>query len=234
MADSDDEPIALSAHTLAALAEFNAEKDAHADKFAKLRAAAEADAPLSMEAFAEDWNASQFWYSEETAGLYARQLLEGATPDTTIGVLSAPSAFIALKNALRTKDKAERPKLVLFEYDDRFSVFPEFVFYDFQQPFKLPAQLKGSLDCIISDPPFLSEDCQTKTAMTARWLLKPKTATAMPRVIVSTGERMETLVCRLFQSLDVRTTSFQPSHPTGLSNEFHCYANFECEEWKWK
>lgn len=62
-------PSVLSSHALAALAEFNAEKDAHQEKFAKLQAQAEANAtsgggggaPLSMEAFTEDWNESQFW-----------------------------------------------------------------------------------------------------------------------------------------------------------------------------
>jgi hypothetical protein len=43
------------------LADFNAEKDEHAKKFEKLKEAAEADGPLSMDAFKEDWNASQFW-----------------------------------------------------------------------------------------------------------------------------------------------------------------------------
>lgn len=30
------------------------------------------------------------------------------------------------------------PKLYLLEYDSRFSVFPEFVFYDFRKPLILP------------------------------------------------------------------------------------------------
>ncbi len=55
---------------------------------------------LSMEAFTEDWNVSQFWYSDETATVLARQLLDGATDDTRIAVVSAPSAFIQLKNLL--------------------------------------------------------------------------------------------------------------------------------------
>lgn len=39
-------------------------------------------------------------YSDETAGLLARQLLDGATSETSIAVVSAPSVFVALKNIL--------------------------------------------------------------------------------------------------------------------------------------
>jgi hypothetical protein len=44
--------------------DFNAEKDEHAKKFERLQGAAEEGGPLSMEAFAEDWNESQFWVRE--------------------------------------------------------------------------------------------------------------------------------------------------------------------------
>ncbi|POR33950.1 Protein-lysine N-methyltransferase EFM5 [Tolypocladium paradoxum] len=152
MADSCDEPIALSAHALAALAEFKAEKDVHQAKFAELQAEAEANAPLSMEAFTEDWNESQFWYSDETAGILANQLLDGSASSTAIGVVSTPSVFVALRNILslrsltlqRTRQQSERPHLVLLEHDERFAVFPEFVHYDFQQPLKLPAWIESS------------------------------------------------------------------------------------------
>lgn len=33
------------------------------------------------------------------------------------------------------------PKIYLLEFDERFGVFPEFVFYDFKNPFKLPGKL---------------------------------------------------------------------------------------------
>jgi NADH dehydrogenase (ubiquinone) 1 alpha subcomplex subunit 9 len=72
-----------------------------------------------MSLFTEDWNESQFWvrllfplshlyislsadtynqYSDETASHLAKQLLDGATPDMTIVVVSAPSVFVQLKN----------------------------------------------------------------------------------------------------------------------------------------
>ncbi|EXV06205.1 N6-adenine methyltransferase [Metarhizium robertsii] len=233
--EDNDEPITLSAHALAALAEFNAERDAHQSKFEELKAQAEDDAQLSMTAFTEDWNESQFWYSEETAEVLANELLEASNPKTRIGVVSAPSVFVALRNILRKLPASDRPKIVLLEHDPRFGVFSEFVYYDFQQPLKLPNELKGSLDCIICDPPFLSEDCQTKAALTTRWLLKAsESSSPKPRVIVCTGERMKDLVTRVYRPLGVLATTYEPRHARGLSNEFYCYANFECSSWVWK
>ncbi|KAI5460255.1 putative N6-adenine methyltransferase-domain-containing protein [Mariannaea sp. PMI_226] len=243
MSDSDDEPITLSSHALAALAEFQSEKDDHLKKFERLKAApvdgptlkqSDGDELLSMAAFAEDWNESQFWYSDESATVLAEQLLHGASSSTTIGVLSTPSAFIALRNLLRSRPVQGRPKLILFEHDGRFDVFSEFVYYDYQQPLKLPAELKGSLDCVILDPPFFNSDCQTKFAITARWLLKPAPAAAsQPRVIICTGERMAPIVDKLYRSLHVRPTTFEPVHKE-LSNHYYCYANFECPSWTWR
>ncbi|KPM38548.1 NADH-ubiquinone oxidoreductase subunit, mitochondrial [Neonectria ditissima] len=240
-------------HALAALAEFHAEKDAHQQTFEKLRtgivaedgpgpgdeaggptAAVNGDEPLSMAAFVEDWNESQFWYLDDSAAILAEQLLHGASSATTIGVLSTPSVFVALKNIVRKQSAQDRPKLVLFEHDDRFNVFPEFVFYDYQQPFKLPGELKGTLDCIIIDPPFFNNDCQTKFALTAKWLLKPTLKPGpAPRVVVCTGERMASIVLKLYRSLEVNTTTFEPAH-AGLSNHYYCYANFESPRWTWR
>ncbi|KAK1251372.1 hypothetical protein MKX07_006851 [Trichoderma sp. CBMAI-0711] len=235
MSDSDDEPITLSSHALEALRAFEAEREEHQAKFQKLQAEAESNnSLLSIDTFAEDWNESQFWYSDETANILATELLRDATSDMTIGVVSAPSVFVALKNILRSKSDDEKPKLVLLEHDNRFGVFPEFSFYDFQQPVKLPGHLKGSIDRIICDPPFLSEDCQTKAALTVRWLLKPTGTGPPPRLIVCTGERMESLILKLYKALGVQTTAFEPKHTRGLSNEFYCYANFECPSWKWR
>lgn len=45
---------------------------------------------------------------------------------------------------------------------------------------------------------------------------------------------MEPLITgRLYNAFGVRTTDFEPVHP-GLKNEFNCYANFVCADWKWK
>lgn len=36
---------------------------------------------------------------------------------------------------------------------------------------------------------------------------------------------------KLFSPFGVKTTSFEPRHARGLSNEFYCYANFSGEDW---
>ena len=44
---------------------------------------------------------------------------------------------------------------------------------------------------------------------------------------------MQALVVKLY--VGTQTTTFEPQHAKGrLSNEFRCYANFECKSWKWK
>ena len=55
-----------------------------------------------------------------------------------------------------------------------------------------------------------------------------------PKLIVCTGERMESLVNKLYRSFGLATTDFEPTHARGLSNEFYCYANFECNSWRWR
>jgi hypothetical protein len=127
---------------LAALHEFYVERDEKEKRFENLRARVEAStshAPLSMELFAEDWNASQFWYSDETATLLAKELLKDATTETRIAVVSAPSVFIQLKNLLAS-GASEVPQIYLLEFDTRFSMFKEFVQYDFRSPLSLPGE----------------------------------------------------------------------------------------------
>ncbi|TAQ84592.1 hypothetical protein B7494_g7069 [Chlorociboria aeruginascens] len=239
--EEDDETPTLSSAALDALKEFYLDRDTRQKQFEDLKANAEneaADRPLSMDAFTEDWNSSQFWYSKETALLLANELLRGADESTTIAVVSAPSVFVQLKNILAASE-SQKPKIYLLEFDSRFNIFSEFVFYDFKTPLKLPLNMKNSADRIICDPPFLSEDCQTKAAMTVRWLSKqwgvaPQEPGTGSKLIVCTGERMENLVSQLYRPQGIKTTTFLPVHAKGLSNEFRCYSNFECEQWGWQ
>lgn len=242
--EGDDDAPQLPADTLALLQDFNAERHARTQKFQDLKQQAEdafqsGNGKLSMDMFGEDWNASQFWYTDETARTLAQQLLDGAGGSSAIAVVSAPSVYVQLRNLVSERLSSAKPTICLLEYDKRFEVFgSDFVPYDFQHPLRLPTELKGKFDCIICDPPFLSDDCQSKTALTVRCLARewaPPAATGTGlRFVSCTGERMEAMILKLYGKVGVQTTTFEPEHSKGLSNEFRCYANFECEEWRWQ
>ncbi|MCJ1432622.1 Muc22p [Xylographa pallens] len=121
----------LSGNTLAALQDFYNDRDAQQKRFQELKLATESNSQqkLSMDMFTEDWNASQFWYNDETALILAKEILDDATANTCIAVVSAPSAFIQIKNLLASAagtDKAHCPELCLLEFDDRFALLKEF------------------------------------------------------------------------------------------------------------
>jgi EEF1A lysine methyltransferase 1 len=243
MDDADDD-LRLPADTLQLLKDFQQEKEDRVKQFENLKSQAEEQfqgdhGKLSMDIFGEDWNASQFWYTNETASTLARQLLVNADHHSAIAVVSAPSVYVQLRNMLAEKDAAARPRLCLLEFDTRFEVVgPDFVHYDYQHPLRLPAELKGQFDRIICDPPFLSEDCQTKTALTVRYLSRNWSSDSgdghQIRMLSCTGERMESIIVKLYAPVGLRTTTFEPEHSKGLSNEFRCYANFECDAWRWR
>ncbi|KAF2864248.1 hypothetical protein K470DRAFT_209152 [Piedraia hortae CBS 480.64] len=228
----DEEKIELPADTLALLQGFLCEKEAQDQRFQEMQLAAEKNfdvqsGKLTMSIFGEDWNISQFWYSEQTSDVLAQALVEGLHPNAKIAVISAPSAYVALKNTIQSTSI----EVKLLEYDPRFAVFgKEFVQYDYNHPLRLPAELKRAFDCVIIDPPFLSDDCQTKMALTVRFLVKQWSKDT--KLVACTGERMSALVQRLYSAVGIKVTSFEPEHGRGLSNEFRCYANFECKGWR--
>lgn len=197
---------------------------------------------ITIDDFKEDWQLSQFWYSDKTASILADELLDGADEDTTICIVSAPSVFAAIRsrplNSLPTK------KIYLFEFDKRFSVLSgknNFGFYDYNKPLEFRDDLKGKIDRLLIDPPFLEPECQTKSSISAKALLressencklKTKSGSLKHRLISCTGERMAELMLKTYPNFHI--TTFYPEHKNGLSNEFRCYADFEGKNWKFE
>lgn len=113
-----------------------------------------------------------------------------------------------------------------------------FGFYDYNDPLNFLPQLKNKVNRLLIDPPFLQDDCQTKSAQTAHALLSPdktsktKNGELKYRLISCTGERMKDIIRKNYP--DARPTTFLPEHANGLSNEFSCYASYEGKNWKWQ
>lgn len=63
-----------------------------------------------------------------------------------------------------------------------------------------------------------------------------KTPVEKTKLIVCTGERMESLVAKVYKAFGLKTTSYDPVHARGLSNEFYCYSNFLAGDggWSWR
>lgn len=242
MSDSDsDLELSLSANALAALAEFRQEEQQRQEEFQKLYDETDEDYQRKkrqegMNLFQEDWQLSQFWYSDATADLLADALLEGANEDTVIAVVSAPSVYAAIQK----KPLSEIPTkhIYLFEYDQRFELMAgkeHFTFYDYKDPLKFESPIRGKVNRLLIDPPFLNEDCQSKSSITAKALLVPsseETPDQKTRLISCTGERMHEVIAKVYP--DTKITTFLPEHGNGLSNEFRCYSNFEWKGWSFQ
>lgn len=235
--DSDEE-LVLSSHALAALQEFKKEEESRKEQFEKLHKELQDryDRQISIDAFQEDWQLSQFWYTDETADILARALLEGADEDTVVCIASAPSVYAAVTRI--PKEEVPTKHIYLLEYDKRFEVMaPEhFFFYDYNEPEQVPDVLRNKCHRLLIDPPFLEEGCQIKSAQAARNLLSKnsgeltKSGDKRSKLVSSTGERMREIIKKAYP--ETQLTSFLPEHKNGLSNEFRCYASFECSLWK--
>lgn len=171
---------------------------------------------------------SQFWYSDSTAETLLDALLEDATEDTIICIASAPSVYAIINK--RDPSTLPTKNIYLFEFDKRFELLcgkDHFGFYDYNEPENFREDLKGKVDVLLIDPPFLEVECQKKSSETAKLLLKDPTNS---KLVTCTGERMKDNVLNNYSGVHV--TDFYPEHKNGLSNEFRCYANFDCKQWK--
>lgn len=111
--------------------------------------------------------------------------------------------------------------MTLFEFDERFAVFGhDFVLYDYRSPLNIPRDKSSYYDLVLADPPFLSDECLTKTAVTVKYLTKKD-------ILLCTGAVMSSLAKKL---LDLEKINFEPKHNNNLANEFWCFTNFPVVE----
>ncbi|PVU91361.1 hypothetical protein BB561_004438 [Smittium simulii] len=104
--DSDVEPLMLSDEALAALKEFYQEEQKKDAEFNKVKMAASSlddtsndsqnhlePTKITIDVFREDWQLSQFWYTNETAEFIAN-FARNNKRDGLIFFLSCPTAFV--------------------------------------------------------------------------------------------------------------------------------------------
>eukprot|EP00834_Sanchytrium_tribonematis_P003149 NODE_113_length_18482_cov_1.630746.p12 type:complete len:218 gc:universal NODE_113_length_18482_cov_1.630746:16328-16981(+) len=202
----------LSAEARAALCEFLAEEQQYIDQFEQLKSNSEK--LFTMKVFKENWQLSQFWYDDKTASTLANEAIRLVG---IIGFVSSPTAYVKYKSL------TSKPA-VLFEFDERFACYDEFVHFDYNDPYNVDLKLHNHFDVLVVDPPFLSEECLLKT-----WKFVKILGSLECKVILCTGKTMEKHLLKLgFQE-----TKFKPMHEKErLSNDFGCFINYESENLK--
>jgi len=184
--DDDDDIPQLSTNALAALQEFLQERQAQQEMEAVDEAETTDDQQQQQQELrhvSEDWQLSQFWYTESTALALAREALAAAGDGGRIACVSCPTLYKAVVDTLNkeageaeaaagmsdssaTSSPSLPPRAVVLEFDRRFAKWGrDFVFYDYQDPSvpDLPVEWRGAFDVVVCDPPFLTEPCAGAT-----------------------------------------------------------------------
>lgn len=124
---------------------------------------------------------------------------------------------------LVAQESIKEENITLLEFDRRFATFTNFHFWDYNEPLKLPPELKNKFDVIVADPPFLSEDCFVKTCMAIKYL-----GVENGKVMFCTGAVQEEVASRVRP--DLKRQKFEPKHKNNLSNNFALFANFNADQ----
>merc|ERR1719348_2176355 len=103
--DDDDDIPQLSTNALAALQEFLQERQAQQEMEAVDEAETTDDQQQQQQQqelrhVSEDWQLSQFWYTESTALALAREALAAAGPNGRIACVSCPTLYKAVVDTL--------------------------------------------------------------------------------------------------------------------------------------
>ncbi|CAG8520423.1 4084_t:CDS:2, partial [Diversispora eburnea] len=154
-----------------------------------------------------------------------QEILSHTDPGNLIACISTPTVFVKLKSMIESLNRS----IYLFEFDTRFDIYGNnFIKYDYMNPtkFQEASKFRNKFDFIMIDPPFLSEDCCTKSIITTRWLGKEDC-----KILLCTGAIMRDFVNRLIKA---HMTTFYPLHKGGLANEFRCYINYESKNIKFE
>ncbi|KAF9446783.1 hypothetical protein P691DRAFT_761334 [Macrolepiota fuliginosa MF-IS2] len=243
--DLSGSPPSLNPATLALLDDFLSSKAEEEQRFQQLMADREAGHVAGLQAdgstgirgekdimdvdeyrlaFSEDWQLSQFWYSTSFANRLAGLIGEiEPSPNASIAFVCAPTAFVAFQNLY------PRPQTRLLEVDQRFAVLTpsHYVPYDLNEPDSFPAELKGSFDLAIVDPPFLNEVTNAKLIQTLRQILKPTA-----KLILVTSTSVEDVIAKLYDAPPLgpmRKTELMVEHGQ-LANDFACWGSWDGAE----
>lgn len=151
---------------------------------------------------------NQYWFSRGTIGAFVAEIADVAS---SAALVSSPSVYFSLPEGLRARCK-------VFDYDRQWESDPGYVFYDFNDPEAVPAELRGAFDLVLVDPPFITYEVWAKYAATTKALLRENGRVMCTTIAENAGMMRELL--------GLRPALFRPSIPS-LVYQYSLYTNFE-------
>ena len=191
----------------------------------------------------EEFN--QYWYSKKTVESILEEvfsLSDRLSRPVNVAFLSTPSLYFCLQQAWGNRTSQIPVRATLFDFDESLGakICDQFVKYDFRKPRELSEDLMHAFDCVIVDPPFITEEVWRSYAETARFLL-PKGSDCDPmspggsspvrfaRLVGTRGLFIGTSVIEnadlLKELFDAHPTPFLPSIPN-LVYQYNLFTNF--------
>eukprot|EP01017_Pseudomicrothorax_dubius_P028328 TRINITY_DN3362_c0_g1_i5.p1 TRINITY_DN3362_c0_g1~~TRINITY_DN3362_c0_g1_i5.p1 ORF type:complete len:200 (-),score=62.53 TRINITY_DN3362_c0_g1_i5:48-647(-) len=162
---------------------------------------------------------NQYWFSPATIAFLVEEVTRMKPQRTAF--LSTPSVYYSLQ------DEEIKKNSYLFEFDEKFAKKnPNFVKYDFNRPEDIPAELEGTFDFIVIDPPFITREIWRKYA-DAALKLSTRDASKTPNAKLLLSSIAEN-ASMLEEFLGVKMRAYKPSIPN-LIYQYNFFSNYDSE-----
>mmetsp|Transcript_80348 Transcript_80348/g.176135 ORF Transcript_80348/g.176135 Transcript_80348/m.176135 type:complete len:378 (-) Transcript_80348:213-1346(-) len=153
---------------------------------------------------------NQYWYSQPTIDAFVEEI---SACGGTAALVSTPSVYFSLPQEVKARCK-------VLDFDRQWEWDAGFVFYDFNKPIDVPADLHCSFDYVLIDPPFITREVWTLYAETAKLLMKDGGRLLCTTIFENAAMMKELLA--------VTPTLFRPSIPN-LVYQYSIYTNYRSE-----
>ncbi|SPC67275.1 uncharacterized protein UHOD_02904 [Ustilago sp. UG-2017b] len=187
------------------------------------------DVDTFRKTFGESWQLSQFWYSAKFVRELSELIFKLVSPSSTsipreqdavkaafgdarVAFLCCPTAWVGFVHRFPSL----KSQAFVFEVDKRFHALSKtsFVYYNLHEPEIVPQELLGTFDVLVSDPPFLNVDTQSKVATTAKLLAKKDA-----RFLLCTGDSIADEASKMYGEPALEKLDLVVEHH-GLANAF--------------
>jgi len=168
----------------------------------------------------ENSDLNQYWFSPKTIAAIVAEAEESCMlelgEEALLGaaLLSTPSIHFSMSENTRAMSR-------FFDFDRQWEKDPGFIFYDFNDPLGLPAELHHKFRIVVIDPPFITRDVWSKYAETAKFLVAPGgriLGSTVPENVEWMGEVLP----------GIKPRRYQPSIPN-LVYQYCMWANYDSE-----